>query len=178
LAFLRTDTHAPLVLVGAKSWLAEDELRLLDSPLWREQGASNRLRRLDFLPRSMLLALVRGARAVLFPSLYEGFGLPVLEAMMAGAPVLTSTAGALVEVVGDAAVTVDPYDAGAIAEGIARLDRDEALRRSLSEKGRRRAQLFSMEAYQKRLSALYADALARPAAVRAPARVRETGPAL
>jgi glycosyltransferase involved in cell wall biosynthesis len=80
-----------------------------------------------------LAALYRGARCVLYPSLYEGFGLPVLEAMACGAPVVTSRGTAMEEVAGSAAVLVDPLDAAAIAAGIAEADarRDELVRLGL-----------------------------------------------
>lgn len=86
--------------------------------------------------------LYRGARGLLFPSLEEGFGLPILEAMGAGIPVLTSDCSAMPEVAGDAALLVDPRDREAIAEGIVRLDRDEELRRSLIARGRARLGRF------------------------------------
>ncbi len=87
----------------------------------------------------------RGAVAFIFPSLYEGFGLPPLEAMACGTPVLTSNVTSLPEVVGDAARMVDPYDVDAIAEGIQRLIGDDNLRKELSQKGLARAKLFSWD---------------------------------
>jgi glycosyltransferase involved in cell wall biosynthesis len=92
-----------------------------------------------------LAALYRGAVALLFPSLYEGFGLPPLEAMACGTPVLTSNLTSLPEVVGDAALLVDPYDVEAIAHGIRRLVEDSALREELRRKGLERAKLFTWE---------------------------------
>jgi glycosyltransferase involved in cell wall biosynthesis len=103
----------------------------------------------------MLASLIRGARAVLFPSLYEGFGLPVLEAMQLGAPVLASTGGALPEVAGDAALLVDPFDVGAIRQAIRALDADEGLRDELTQRGLARSEIFSPQAYRARLSTLY-----------------------
>jgi glycosyltransferase involved in cell wall biosynthesis len=87
----------------------------------------------------------RGALAFLFPSLYEGFGLPPLEAMACGVPVLTSNVCSLPEVAGDAALLVSPFDVEEIAEGIRRLVYDSALQLQLREKGLRRAKLFSWE---------------------------------
>lgn len=92
---------------------------------------------------------------MLFPSLYEGFGLPVLEAMLLGTPVLTSTAGSLPEVAGDAAIMVDPYDVDAIRRGIRTIDADAGLREHLSAQGRIRAETFSPAAYRDRLTKLY-----------------------
>jgi glycosyltransferase involved in cell wall biosynthesis len=107
----------------------------------------------------MLANLIRGARAVLFPSLYEGFGLPVLEAMQLGAPVLASTGGALPEVAGDAALLVDPFDVEAVRKSIVALDADEGLRDELTQRGLVRSQAFSPEAYRDRLAGLYRKVL-------------------
>ncbi len=89
--------------------------------------------------------MYRGALAFVFPSLYEGFGLPPLEAMACGAPVLTLKLCSLSEVVGDAGVLVDPLDVEAIADGIRRLVQDSGLRTALREKGLRRAKDFSWD---------------------------------
>lgn len=93
----------------------------------------------------MLSSYYRGAVALAFPSLYEGFGLPALEAMACGTPVVTSNVTALPEVVGDAAVLVDPYDVDSIAEGIRRVVEDSALRETLRRKGLERARQFSWD---------------------------------
>jgi alpha-1,3-rhamnosyl/mannosyltransferase len=99
-----------------------------------------------------LAALYRGARCVVYPSLYEGFGLPVLEAMACGTPVVTSRGGATEEVAGDAAVLVDPLDTAAIAAGI-----QEALARGdeLRAKGLERAQTFSWDRVARESRAVY-----------------------
>lgn len=90
-----------------------------------------------------LANLYRGAVGLVFPSLYEGFGLPPLEAMACGVPVLTSNVCSLPEVVGDAAVLVDPFDVEGITEGIRRLTEDNVLRDQLRRKGLDRARQFS-----------------------------------
>lgn len=151
-AYLGLNTATPLVLVGARAWLSEGELALLpeDDP---------RIIRLDYLGRAALLRLVRVARAVLFPSIFEGFGLPVLEAMQLGTPVLTSRASALPEVAGAAALMVDPYSVREIAEGIAQLDQDVALRSRLARSGPAQAAKFTHESYLERLEAMYAKTL-------------------
>lgn len=95
------------------------------------------------------------ARAVLFPSLYEGCGLPALEAMTLGAPVMTSNVSSLPEVAGGAALMVDPYDLSEMTRGIAALDADADLRADLSPRGVERANLFSMEAYARRVADVY-----------------------
>ena len=149
-AFLLSEVERPLVLVGKTAWKAEEELRLLAGAV--EAG---RVRRLDYAPAALLKALVRCARTVVFPSLSEGFGLPVLEAMAMGAPVITSTASALPEVAGEAAVLVDPYDVRGLASAIRALDGDDARRAELSARGPVQAARFSEAAYDVRLRELY-----------------------
>lgn len=117
------------------------------------------VRFLGFVPAETLAALYRLARVFVFPSLYEGFGLPPLEAMAAGTPVVTSNVSSLPEVVGDAALLVDPMDAGAIAEAIARLVTDEALRADLSRKGQARVREFSWDLAARQVHGVYEAAL-------------------
>ena len=85
--------------------------------------------------------------------------MPALEAMMLGAPVLTSTASSLPEVVGEAAIKVDPYKVGEIADALRRLDGDEGLRNSLSQAGKARAAEYDMASYQQRLADMYAQVM-------------------
>lgn len=99
--------------------------------------------------------LYQGARCFIFPSLYEGFGLPPLEAMNVGCPVITSQAASLPEVCGNAAMYVNPYDVDDIAQKLDRLLNDSALREELSKQGKERAQLFRMENYLERLFDAY-----------------------
>ncbi len=154
-AYLASGSKTPLVLIGGKAWLHEGETALLNQ-VKRDGGPNaDRIRQYEYMPFSMLFSLIRGAKATLFPSLYEGFGLPVLESMALSTAVLTSTGGALSEVAGDAAVIVDPYDAQAITQGIRSLDQDEGLRDTMVHRGRARAAHFTAEAYQARLRALY-----------------------
>lgn len=167
-AYLGLGTRTPLVIVGARAWRSEAELMLLpshegDGNTYRPDSGQ-RIVRLDYQSRSLLLRLIRSARAVLFPSLYEGFGLPVLEAMQLGTPVLTSRTSSLPEVAGDAAVLVDPYDVGSIADGLRALDGDAALRDRLAAAGPEQAALFSADRYLARLEAMYRDVLGREAA--------------
>lgn len=161
-AYLSTDTPHPLVLVGGRGWQKDEELRLIDTMARRGGKAGARIIQLDYLPRRLVMHLVRHARAVLFPSLYEGFGLPVLEAMQLGTPVITSNRGSLPEVAGDAALIVDPYDVPALAAAIARIDRDAELRATLSHAGRLQAMHFSLGEHRRRLHALYTAVLAAP----------------
>ncbi|MET0443457.1 MAG: glycosyltransferase family 1 protein, partial [Pseudorhodoplanes sp.] len=162
-AFLTAEPDARLVIVGGRSWKAEAELALLGAAHGRMLPGAERIVMMEYLPRRLLEVLIQGARAVLFPSLYEGFGLPVLEAMARGVPVLISTAGALAEIAGDAAVAVDPYNVDAIATGLRRLDNDGALRRALSASGPAQAAKFGLDAYCERLSQLYRPLIRRAA---------------
>jgi len=159
-AYLSTGTSTPLLLVGGRGWKSQAELSLLGLRDDDLQGGP-RIRRIDYLPFDTLLRLIRGARAVLFPSLYEGFGLPVVEAMALGTATLTSTEASLPEIAGDVSVLVDPYDTQAIARGIRRLDEDEALRRQLQEAGPRQAARFGAGPYRSALATMYADVMAK-----------------
>jgi len=161
--YLAADVDTPLVIVGKKGWMWERELRLL--PLaQRPRGpassspsrAAPRVIQLDYVPQSLLISLISGAKAVVFPSIYEGFGLPALEAMQLGTPVITSDTSSLPEVVGDAALLVNPYDPRAISQAIRRMDTDADLRARFAKAGPERAELFSPDRYQARLRDLYA----------------------
>lgn len=164
-AYLATGVDAPLVLTGGRGWQAQDELRLLvpddEADTAHGRRMAERVRRLEHLPRGLLARLIRGARAVLFPSIHEGFGLPVLEAMQLGTPVLTSATGAPAEIAGDAALLVDPYDVAAIAAGISALDSDAGLRDRIAAAGAAAAARFSAFAYRSRLEQMYAHVLDR-----------------
>lgn len=153
-AYLASGSRLPLVVVGGRAWLDEDETALMHQAR-KGKGGAERIRLYDFLPFSMLVSLIRGARATVFPSLYEGFGLPVLESMLLGTPVITSTAASLPEVAGDAAVLVDPYDVAALAREIRRLGADDDLAADLSRRGPAQAAKFSPEVCQTRLADLY-----------------------
>jgi glycosyltransferase involved in cell wall biosynthesis len=135
----------PLVLAGPDGWRGAGELG----------GAGPLTRRVPWLPRPTLVALMAGAKAVLMPSLAEGFGLPVAEAMALGVPALASRGGALEEVAGGAALLADPLDVRALARAIAALDRDASLRAGLVAQGRRRAEAFTPAAHAQRLLTVY-----------------------
>jgi glycosyltransferase involved in cell wall biosynthesis len=158
-AYLASEVTTPLIIVGGRSWRSENELRLLGTPGSQILSGAARIRKLDYLPRRMLDVLVAGARGVLFPSLYEGFGLPVVEALARGVPTMTSTAGSLPEVAGGAALLVDPYDIAAIAAAIRALDTDTDLRATLCAAGPTQAARFSMETFSDSLSGLYQSLL-------------------
>jgi glycosyltransferase involved in cell wall biosynthesis len=125
-------------------------------------GVRQDVRFFGFVPDRTLAALYRLASAFAFPSLYEGFGLPPLEAMACGTPVVTSRISSLPEVVGDAALLVDPYSVDEIALGIERILGDDALRAVLVERGRARVRDFSWKRSVKAIHSGYLRALGRP----------------
>ena len=154
-AYLTADLQTPLVIVGARSWEAEHELRLLNGAHGVRLKGAERIRQMDYLPTDLLMQLVRGAKAVVFPSLYEGFGLPVLEAMTLGTPVLTSNTSSLPELVGDGGVMVDPYDVGAIADGLTSLNADDFVRNSPIPEAKKHTEKFNLKVYAVQLDTAY-----------------------
>lgn len=159
-AYLEADLQTPLIIVGSEAWNAEAELGLLTGAHGAALPGVARVRRIGHLPRPLLADLLNGARAMLFPALYEGFGLPALEALAAGIPLLASNTGALPEVVGEAALTIDPYDVTAMATAIKRLDGDAALRARLAAAGPAQAERFSLERFAARLAPVYHSMIA------------------
>ena len=127
----------PLVIVGARGWLNSDLEKAL-APL----EANGSARRLGYVSEEDLLPIYAGARAFAFPSLYEGFGLPVLEALASGIPVLTSNVSSLPEICADIALCVDPLDHDSLREGLQRLLDDEDWRRSSAARGLQHAAQF------------------------------------
>jgi len=127
-----------LVLAGRKGWLYEPLFRRV-AALGLEDGVVFT----GYIPQGDLAPLLSGAHCFAFPSLYEGFGFPVLEAMTCGTPVICSDTSSLPEVVGDAALLVDPEDSQAWAEALRRLLTNAELRRSLIQRGYRQVQRFS-----------------------------------
>jgi glycosyltransferase involved in cell wall biosynthesis len=126
------------------------------------------VRFLGYLPQETLAVMYRLAGVFVFPSLYEGFGLPPLEAMASGTPVVTSNVSSLPEVAGDAAQLVDPYDPEAIADGIYRVLTDVDLRRELRRRGLARARQFSWETSVRRVREIYGEVADLPFAAAAP----------
>ena len=149
-----------LVIVGKRAWLYEETLRAI-----RESGVSDSVILTGYVPEADLPALYSGALCFVYPSYFEGFGLPPLEAMKCGAPVLAGNRTSLSEVVGDAGLLVDPLDTDAIASGIARLVEDPAFRNELSVKGLKRSELFKWENTAKRTLEVYKRAVDNSRAV-------------
>ncbi|HET8521752.1 MAG TPA: glycosyltransferase family 1 protein, partial [Thermomicrobiales bacterium] len=143
-----------LVLVGPEGWLTTTIHERLQRP-----ALADRVRVTGFVPDAELPAWYSGAELFAYPSLYEGFGLPPLEAMACGTPVLTSTSSSLPEVVGDAAIVVDPTETEAIAEGLLRGLTDQTLTDELRRRGPRRAARFTWERTAALTVAAYREAV-------------------
>ena len=140
-AFADLQSVAALVLAGKRGWLYDDLFAQV-----RRLGLERRVLFPGYVPEADKAALLSGALAFVFPSLYEGFGLPVLEAQACGCPVLTSTTSSLPEVAGNAALTVDPTDRPAITAAMKRFAADPALRAALVERGFANVRRFSWTA--------------------------------
>jgi len=147
--------EATVVIVGRPAGGGAEALRE------RFPALGNRLVFTDWISQDDLVALYRAANVLAFPSLYEGFGLPVLEAMACGTPVVSANTSSLPEVAGDAAVLVDPTDRGAIAEAVAAVLEDGALGETLSQKGLRRAAEFTWQRTARQTYEVYASVLSR-----------------
>lgn len=137
-----------VVVVGKEGWSAAGTVALL------EKHAGTGVRWLQRVPDADLRPLYQGATAFVFPTLYEGFGLPVLEAFASQVPVLTSTVASLPEVAGDAACLVDPYDVDAIAEALTRIADDREYAAGLRARGLARAREFTWDACTARTAAV------------------------
>jgi glycosyltransferase involved in cell wall biosynthesis len=127
-----------LVLVGKKAWLFGETLRAVE-----DRGLAENIIFTGYVPESDLPALYSGALCFVYPSYFEGFGLPPLEAMQCGTPVITGNRTSLPEVVGDAAIMVDPFDVEEIGAALSQLIDSSELRATLRAKGLVHAQKFS-----------------------------------
>jgi glycosyltransferase involved in cell wall biosynthesis len=141
-AYAASDLPHQLVLAGKPGWLSEPILAVIgdQSSVIRERIVIT-----GFVAEADKAVLLSGATAVLYPSLYEGFGFPVLEAQACGTAVLTATTSSLPEVAGDAALLVDPLDTAAITQGMQRLVQDETYRQELIQRGFENVKKFSWE---------------------------------
>lgn len=147
-----------LLVVGQKAWKFEEELTLV-----RELGMGDRVIFAGYVAAEDLPALYAAADLFAFPSLYEGFGVPVLEAMACGAPVVTSNVSATAEVAGEAALLVDPLSVASIRDGLRSLLSDGALRSRLSRRGMERAARFSWRRAADETHAVYEGVMERRA---------------
>jgi glycosyltransferase involved in cell wall biosynthesis len=147
----------PLALAGGRGWLEEGLERFID-----ELGLRNSVHLLGYVADAQLRWLYRNCRAFCFPSRYEGFGLPVLEAMSMGAAVMTSDVTSLPEIGGDAVLYVNPFDVDDITRGFNELAGNAALRDSLRSKGVLRANEFSWRQTARKMRELYAECVELP----------------
>lgn len=152
-AYAEADVDVPLVIAGPRGWMWQDEIGwVVDS---KDPAVHKKIRFLNHVSLEDLRFIMSGALALTFPSLYEGYGLPLVEAMSFGVPVLTARTSSLPEVCGDAALYVDPYDVRDIREKIERLVGDQPLRDYLSERGLSRSQQLTPAAFAEQVAGGY-----------------------
>ncbi|MBD2596600.1 glycosyltransferase family 4 protein [Nostoc spongiaeforme FACHB-130] len=156
-AYLALDSELPLVIVGKRGWRAEQDLDSLESMFGRYWY--QRVKLLDFSTTHELTYLYQGAFCLIFPSLYEGFGLPPLEAMSWGCPVISSDRSSLPEVCGDAALYFNPYDAAELQTKLTQLLNDSYLRHQLIQRGIARAKQFNLDNFSQKLWHAYTQVL-------------------
>ena len=141
----------PLVIAGGKGWLNSDIDALIESQV------SSQIRRIGYVDEQELPALYSAAAAFVYPSLYEGFGLPILEAMSCGAPVITSNTSSMPEISGDAALLFDPTNVQQLTTLLNEVMGNAKLRKELSRKGMKRAGQFSWEKTARATLKIYED---------------------
>jgi glycosyltransferase involved in cell wall biosynthesis len=163
-------TQSPwLLALGGSDWHGAEAIH----EVARRSPFASDIRFLGFVPDGALPALYRSAGAVVYPSLYEGFGFPPVEAMACGCPVLTTHRGALAEVVGDAAAIVDPENVEAMAVELERLATDEQWRSRLIEAGTLNAERFSWHQCARATQQVYQRAAAQKSSAARPRRRKE-----
>ncbi len=146
----------PLIIAGSKGWYAETILNEISS-----LGISKDIKLAGFVDAEDLPTLMSMARLFVFPSIYEGFGYPVLEAMASGVPVITSTTSSLPEVIGEAGITVDPDDYAALSAGMKKILTDPTFHSLLRARGLERARMFSWEKTAQQTLEVF-EAIVRP----------------
>ena len=147
--------NVPLIVGGGKGWLYDAVFQRLE-----ELGLREQVRFVGYIEEEELPLWYAAATVFVFPSIYEGFGMPPLEAMACGTPVITSNSSSLPEVVGDAGLMAPPHDSAAFAEAIDRVLSDEDLREELRERGFAQARRFTWRATAERTLAAYEDVVA------------------
>lgn len=143
-----------LVIAGGKGWGNEDMVSLVHS-----LDLTDSVRLMGYVNEEQLATLYAHARFLAMPSLYEGFGLPLVEAMSFGVPVLTSSCSSLPEVAGDAGMLVDPYNTNSIATGLLQMLKDDEFRNELAARSRLNASRFSWEKAAKETMAIFHEAV-------------------
>jgi glycosyltransferase involved in cell wall biosynthesis len=151
----RQDFRDQLVIVGRKLWLASEIFDEVKRHRWADDVILT-----GYVADEDLPALYRAARAFVYPSLFEGFGLPPLEAMACGTPVVTSDVSSLPEITGDAALLIDPNDEGALANALIEVVNNDRLRAELREKGIAQAEKFTWRDAAEKTLRLYREAYA------------------
>lgn len=149
--------HIPLVIGGRRGWMYEAVFQAIE-----RLGLQPYVRTLDYLDDKLLPSLYNLAWALVYPSIYEGFGIPALEALACGTPVLTANNSSLPEVVGDLAALVDASDVASIAAGLIQIVCDDALRARLRAGGPQRARMFTWEHAADQVLSLYAATTRSP----------------
>lgn len=141
-----------MLIVGKKGWKYKSIFETVDILNLQKDVIFS-----DYVPDEYLTLLYNAADLFVYPSLYEGFGLPPLEAMACGTPVITSNTSSLPEVVGDAGVMIDPYDVDGLAKAMFEVLTNEGLREDMRKKGLKRAKLFSWEKTAKETLKIYEE---------------------
>lgn len=129
-----------LVLVGGKEWKSKEIFKYI-----RQSNNDNRIKLLGHLSDSELVEIYNASEVFVFPSFYEGFGIPIIEAMACGTPVITSNTSSMPEVVGDAGIMVDPYDIDGLAKAMYEVLTNDGLKEIMIRKGLERAKMFSSD---------------------------------
>jgi glycosyltransferase involved in cell wall biosynthesis len=153
-AFAQIDKSFSLVIIGSKGWYYDEIFAEV-----AKHGLEKRVCFPGFVADADLPALYSAASLFVYPSLYEGFGLPVLEAMACGTPVIASNQSSLPEVVGEAGLLVDPYDVAALATAMSQVLSDTNLQKQLAKAGQEQAKKFTWEGMATKLLELYQQIL-------------------
>lgn len=150
-------THK-LVVVGRRGWRYEEVFKTVDG---LDSAVKNRIVFTGSISDNDLLCLYNGADVFVYPSFYEGFGLPPLEAMACGCPVVVSNAASLPEACGDAAYYIDPHNVNSIAEGINKVITDEGLKQELIQKGLKQVKMFNWDKTAKQFLSIFEEVIQR-----------------
>lgn len=153
---LQTKTKMKFYIVGGRGWGGVNVDKLII-----QHNLSGMVEALGYVSEPALYELYKHAKFLVMPSLYEGFGLPIAEAMNLGVPVLTSNISSMPEIAGDSAILVDPHSATSIAQGLCSLINDVALRNDLAKKARKKSQCYSWDKTAAEIEAIFVAAIKR-----------------